>query len=175
MLRGEELTDGGAEDFPVTIETGEVSPTTTETVVASEIGSLSCCDVWVRVKADWIGRVTVSVYGRLGGARVLLQRVPLGTAVTTTDGDYLSAIVISLRGRPVRSFEVTCQANAGPGLTDGRVFLQAWHDRSGLAGSNSVGAPLVHARLVARSSTSGATTDVTVNSSGRLRVRGASS
>ncbi len=166
-------------EFPPDNDSGSVSLSdTAETLVLSAIGSLSCCDVWFRVPEDWPARVTLRLYGRLGSARVLLREVPLSHVPVTPAGAepaQLSGIAVSLRGQPVRAYEVSCAASAGPALSEGYFYLQAWHDQSGLAvsgrGSGGALSPAVSARLVGRTST-GSTAEVTSSTEGRVRVLG---
>lgn len=145
-----------------------------EVVVVSDVGSFSCVDVWFHVPDDWTDQVTVRIYGRIGGARVLLHSSLMGSSPITSEGGFSSGIAGSLRGRPMRGVEVTCQGVHTP-FTGGRVMLHAWHDQSSLAGSNVEDAPSVHARLVAKDSVSGEPREVTATSSGSLRSRGATS
>lgn len=116
-------------ELPMTFESEAITLNdTAEVIVASEAGAFSCADVWFHVPEDWLSRVTVRLYARLGSIRVLVRQVVLQTAPHTEGaGGAQSGIALSVRGRPCTGFDVTCQASAGDTLVDGLVYLQAWH------------------------------------------------
>lgn len=163
--------------FPITVESEPIGLNdTSEVVVASDAGAFSCADVWVNVPETWLTRVTVRLYARLGAARVLLRQVALSNVGVTIGTDTSrSGVAISVRGRPCTGLEVTCQASDGTALTNGLVYLQAWHALT--EPSSSGGAPvpevptplpLTAATLVGRNQTTGALTPIATDGLGRL-------
>lgn len=165
--------------LPVTVEWGPASLTAgTEVLVASEAGPYSCADVWCNVPLSWVDRVTARLYARLGAARILLRQVPLRKVQLAANGaTHLSGLAVSIRGRPCSAFELTLEASTGDILQDGTFYLQVWH--SATEPSSAGGAvvpeveaplPMVAAALVGRDSASGALTEVSTDSAGRLIV-----
>lgn len=164
-------------EFPSENESGPVSlEDTEEKLVVSAIGSISSFDVWMHVHRDWLTRVYLRAYGRVGLARVLLQEVVLHDVPATDDeGTHVAGIAISLRGQPMRAVEVTVQAVPGDPLSEGLFYLQAWHDQSPMAGAGhgDAGAPRPSfaARLVGKTE-SGEPKEVAVTSDGVVRTLG---
>lgn len=161
-------------DFPVMSEAKALSlDSSEEALILSEIGSFSACDVWMHVTPDWLERVILRVYARVGRARVLMRSVQLSSVPATEDGDFRAGIAVSLRGFPCRAFEVTVQPDSSAPLEDGSFHLQAWHAGGSVSASAGDGhAPRaeVVAQLQGREAYSGDLKDVRVDEDGKLLI-----
>ena len=168
------LDDTCHDDFPSASEaTGVGLSTTDEVLILGQVGSFSACDVWMNLNPNWLNRVTLKVYARLGLARVLMRTVPLTTVPVTPSGDTVAGIAVSLRGHPCRAYEVTVQATAGAALDGGSFYLQAWHAGGVVAASGGEGAAPraeVSAQLQGREPLTGAAVDVLVDDEGRMLI-----
>ncbi len=122
MIRDEELIDTSV---PRLIETALLSPSSTETVVLSSSGEANACDIWFVVPTGWPPDVIIRLYGRLGDARVLLKQVELQDTHRTTAASMASGVAMSVRGRPVTSFELSLESRT-TATGSGRFMMQVW-------------------------------------------------
>lgn len=167
--------DGFGIESPQVVDAEDISlDVGAETLVASAVQSASCCDVWFRVPSSSWNNVVLRLYGRIGAARALLRQVTLDRAPATTDAGMSTGIAISVRGRPVTAFELTCQSQELP-VSSGAFYLSVWHAPADLQSSGgddvpeaSTAAPLVAATLLGRDGTTGELRAITTDSSGRL-------
>ncbi|NUP07719.1 MAG: hypothetical protein HOW73_16855 [Polyangiaceae bacterium] len=120
-----------ASPTPAVFESGLSSiPANTPTLVVSAIGTLSCCDLWISQPERADQQMRLSIFGRMGEARVLLASADSSTFQWTSDGAREHALAISVRGRPVTAFEVECLVTKGENVADVNFALVAWHGDS---------------------------------------------
>jgi len=121
---------------------------TADAVVVAVAGEFSACDVWFTGPDAWLGvaeNVTVSIYGRRAGGRMLLAQTLLRNAQHSEDGNGTTAAwVFSIRGAPFEGFEVMCSRSGGAtALSSGQFTLRAaaQADTTAVAGSGGLSAP----------------------------------
>lgn len=174
----------GQEPMGVTMESEAITLTqamTSDQVVVSAAGAFSACDVWFYGPDSWMGatdNVVVRVFGRQGGARVLMGETSLRDAQRSDDGHgQSSAWVLSVRGAPVEGFEVTCRRTAGTSDLDAGYFMlcaSSRADRATLSASGGIAAAravtLSGAAVVTQSSASALQATVSQPSASALQA-----
>ncbi|MBK8252194.1 MAG: hypothetical protein IPK82_05945 [Polyangiaceae bacterium] len=140
------LSQGQAESDSLSLITND----TTEVLVTSIAGAFAACDVWFRGPDNWVGTsptVTVRLYARHAGARVLIATTALRDALHTEEGGNTGVLVFAARGLQCEGFEVTVQrSGAGINLSGGQFFITGHHSgtdpvvvgSSGLSGLRTV-------------------------------------
>ena len=93
--------------------------------VLSHVGQLNACDVWFKVAPDWEPVVTLKLFGRIAGGRVLLATKKLDETHRFTDDGYTSGLAFSLRGRPLEGLELNAICSDGS-LANGQFMLSTW-------------------------------------------------
>ena len=166
--------DGLGLELPTVVDAESVALSVgEETLVASAVQIASCCDVWFRVPSTW-SNVVLRLYGRVGAARALLRQVTLANAPSLVEAGMTTGIALTIRGRPVTAFELTCQSPE-LAVTDGALYLSVWHSPADLHSSGggdvpeaATSSPQVTATLLARDGDTGELRAITTDSAGRL-------
>lgn len=110
------------------IDSGDVTATNaSEQTIATWSGDVSACDVWLKTaEAAWVESASIALYGMVGSAKTLLGRARIsGSSVLHRDGVY-SGLVLSVRGVPCTSLELTIAGRAAGPITGGRFFLHVF-------------------------------------------------
>jgi len=175
MLRGEELIDLSVPRL-VETETAVTLGTTVETTVLTAIGHASACDVWFKLPTAWETVVTLRLYARVADARVLLKTVRIDESHRSTAGGFVSGTAISVRGRPVTSFELTAQSSTA-NVTNGQFMMNLWHSSEPplvVGGITSAASQAAEERTVAHLAVRNGTTPVLAagDASGRSLIAG---
>lgn len=93
--------------------------------VLSHVGQLNACDLWFKVTPDWEPVVTLKLFARIAGGRVLLATKRLDETHRFTDDGYTSGLAFSLRGRPLEGLELNALCSDGS-LANGQFMLSTW-------------------------------------------------
>jgi hypothetical protein len=95
--------------------------------VLTAVGPLPGVALWFQGPSGWRGsseEVTVRLYARIAGLRVLLAKARLADVESTQDGDDIHALLLSCQGIHAEAFEVTVQrASGGAQLLSSGVFV----------------------------------------------------
>ena len=93
--------------------------------VLSHVGQFNACDLWFKVTPDWEPVVTLKLFARIAGGRVLLATKRLDETHRFTDDGYTSGLAFSLRGRPLEGLELNALCSDGS-LANGQFMLSTW-------------------------------------------------
>lgn len=110
------------------VDSGDVTAASaSEQTIATWSGEAAACDVWLKTaEVAWVESATVSLYGMVGPAKALLGRARIsGSSVLHRDGVY-SGLVLSVRGVPCTSLELTVSGHAAGPIAGGRFFMHVF-------------------------------------------------
>jgi hypothetical protein len=86
----------------------------------------SACDIWFDVPEDWLGRVTLHLYGRMRARRTRLASVRLELTRRTLRKDRVLGLAFRVRRRPCDGLYLTVRNDAGFNAEGGNFLIGAW-------------------------------------------------